>query len=81
MQIKSNKRLLARIRKHKVGIKYPDLIPYIVCNIVVQRDNTIFDPICYSCFSNWFYWTESREGHEYWREINRTLQSVNNEDY
>ena len=80
MQIKSNKRLLDRIRHHEVGVRYPDLIPYIACNIVIQRDNSIFAPACYSCFSIWFCWANSREGHEYWREINRTLQPVIDKD-
>ena len=80
MQIKSNKRLLARIRNHEVGIKYPDLIPYIACNIVIQKDNSIFNPACYRCFSSWFYWEITREGHDYWRWINKTLQPVIDED-
>ena len=80
MQIKSNKRLLARIRNHEVGVRYPDLIPYIACNIVTQKDNSIFEPDLYRCFSNWFCWPNTREGHEYWREINKTLQSVIDED-
>ena len=81
MQIKSNKRLLAKIRNHEVGIKYPDIIPYIACNIMIQKDNSIFKPNLYSCFSIWFYWAKTKEGHEYWRKINRALQPVNDEDY
>ena len=80
MQIKSNKRLLARIRNHEVGVRYPNLIPYIACNIVIQRANSIFEPGRYRRFSNWFYWEITREGHEYWREIDRTLQPVIDED-
>ena len=80
MQIKSNKRLLARIRNHEVGIRYPNLIPAIACNIVLQRDNSIFDPDYYPYFIDWFFWLESREGHDYWRGINKTLHPVNNED-
>ena len=80
MQIKSNKRLLAKIRNHEVGIRYPDLIPYIACNIVVQRDNSIFSPACYRRFSNWFYWVESREGNIYWSKVNVALRQVSNED-
>ena len=76
MKIKSNKRLLARIRNHEVGVRYPDLIPYIACNIVTQRDNSIFKLGCYRRFSNWFYWEITREGHDYWRWINKTLQPV-----
>ena len=79
MQIKSNKRLLARIRKHEVGIKYPDLIPYIACNIVIQRDNSIFSHACYSRFANWFYWANTKEGHDYWRGIDKTLSTVKHE--
>ena len=75
MQIKSNKCLLNLISKHKVGIIYPNLIPYIVSNIVLQRDNTIFIPDAYLKFSNWFYWIESREGHNYWSRINETLSN------
>ena len=75
MQIKSNKRLLARIRNHEVGVRYPDLIPYIACNIVIQRDNTIFYHGYYPYFRNWFFWAESREGHVYWAGINKTLSS------
>ena len=79
MQIKSNKCLLNLISKHRVGIMYPDLIPRIVRNIVLQRDNAIFDPDYYSNFSNWFYWKESREGHLYWAGINKTLSQLSNE--
>ena len=80
MQIKSNKRLLAKIRNHEVGSMYPDLIPYIACNIVIQRDNSIFASSCYRRFSNWFYWASTKEGHDYWREVDKTLHPVNNED-
>ena len=80
MQIKSNKRLLARIRNHEVGVKYPDLIPYIACNIVIQKDNSIFSRNCYRCFANWFYWAKTREGHDFWCEINKALQLVIDED-
>ena len=80
MQIKSNKRLLTRIRNHEVGIKYPDLIPRIACNIVIQKDNSIFEPDCYRRFSNWFYWAKTREGHNYWNEIYKTLSPVNTEN-
>ena len=80
MQIKSNKRLLAKISKHEVGIKYPDLIPHIAFNILIQRDNSIFSRACYSCFSNWFYWAKTKEGHDYWRGINKTLHTVNTEN-
>ena len=80
MQIKSNKRLLARIRKHEVGVRYPNLIPCIAYNIIIQRDDSIFKPWGYRDFSNWFYWAGTREGHDYWREINRTLQPVIDED-
>ena len=76
MQIKSNKHLLDKIRNHEVGIKYPDLIPYIACNIVIQRDNSIFNYNCYRRFSNWFYWAKTREGHDYWCEIYKTLSPV-----
>ena len=79
MQIKSNKRLLARIRNHEVGVRYPDLIPYIACNIVTQRDNSIFKPGCYRRFSNWFYWTNTKEGHAYWCWIDKTLYTVKHE--
>ena len=74
MQIKSNKHLLARIRNHEVGIKYPDLIPRIACNIVIQRDNSIFSPACYRRFTNWFYWAKTKEGHDYWDAIANTLK-------
>ena len=80
MQIKSNKRLLARIRNHEVGVKYPDLIPYIACNIIIQQDNSIFAPACYRRFSNWFYWANTREGHDYWQHIDNTLYTVNSEN-
>ena len=80
MQIKSNKCLLNLISKHKVGIIYPNLIPYIARNIVLQRDNTIFDPEYYPDFSNWFYWVESIEGHIYWSRVNGILRQVSNED-
>ena len=80
MQIKSNKRLLARIRNHEVGVRYPDLIPYIACNIVTQRDNSIFSPTCYRRFTNWFYWANTREGHDYWHRIDKALYTVNSEN-
>ena len=80
MQIKSNKCLLNLISKHKVGIMYPNLIPHIARNIVLQRDNTIFNPDYYPNFSNWFYWVESREGHIYWSRVNVLLRQVNNEN-
>ena len=80
MQIKSNKQLLARIRNHEVGVKYPNLIPYIACNIVIQRDDSIFSYSCYRYFANWFYWEITREGHDFWRKINSTLQPVIDED-
>ena len=73
MKIKTNKRLLNLISKHEVGIIYPNLIPRIVRNIVLQRDNTIFDPDSYPYFTYWFFWRESREGHNYWSRINETL--------
>ena len=80
MQIKSNKRLLDLISKHPVGIKYPDLIPYIACNIVIQRDNTIFKSNCYRRFSNWFYWAKTKEGYDYWYRIDKSLHTVNTEN-
>ena len=80
MRIKSNKRLLARIRNHEVGVRYPDLIPYIACNIVTQKDNSIFKPACYRRFSNWFLWINTKEGHDYWRRVDETLYTVIYED-
>ena len=80
MQIKSNKRLLARIRNHEVGIKYPDLIPRIAFNILIQKDNNIFKLDCYRYFSTWFYWTNTKEGYDYWHEIDETLYTVNTEN-
>ena len=77
MQIKSNKQLLDRIRNHEVGVRYPDLIPCIACNIVIQRDNSIFASSCYRHFSNWFYWANTKEGHDYWRGVAKTLHPVN----
>ena len=77
MQIKSNKRLLAKIRNHEVGIRYPDLIPYIACNIVIQGNNSIFSPYYYPYFRNWFYWANTKEGHDYWRGVDKTLHPVN----
>ena len=80
MQIKSNKRLLARIRNHEAGVRYPDLIPYIACNIVTQQDNNIFIPDCYIHFSTWFCWADTREGFDYWHRIGKTLYIVNSEN-
>ena len=74
MKIHSNKQLLDAIRKHKVGIKYPELIPRIVLNILIQKDTTIFDPEYYSLFSCWFQWSSTREGCAYWYNIAITLQ-------
>ena len=79
MQIKSNKYLLARISNHEVGIRYPDLIPAIACNIVIQRDNNIFRHACYRRFANWFYWVKTKEGHDYWCRIAKTLYTVKHE--
>ena len=79
MQIKSNKHLLDLISKHEVGVRYPDLIPCIACNIVIQKDNSIFKPDLYRYFSTWFYWANTKEGHDYWREIDETVYTVNNE--
>ena len=76
MQIKSNKHLLHLISKHEVGIIFPNLIPYIACNIVTQRDKSIFKPNCYSRFSNWFLWINTREGHVYWDKIDKALYTV-----
>ena len=73
MQIKSNKCLLKLISKHRVGIIYPNLIPYITRNIVLQGDNTIFDPEYYRRFENWFYWEITREGHDFWCWVDKTL--------
>lgn len=73
MQIKSNKRLLARIRNHEVGIKYPDLIPVIAYNIVVQRDNSIFKSDRYHSFGYWFFWGRTKEGYAFWDKINENL--------
>ena len=79
MQIKSNKLLLARIRNHEVGIKYPDLIPRIAFNILIQRDNSIFEPGCYKRFSNWFLWVNTKEGYDYWHWVYKTLSPVKHE--
>ena len=73
MKISSNKQLLARIRNHEVGVRYPDLIPRIAFNILIQKDTAIFDPNYYPRFDWWFQWTISREGHDYWYEISCTL--------
>ena len=73
MQINSNKHLLDIIRKHEVGIKYPDLIPHIAFNIVRQRDKSIYDPSCYSYFHYWFYWENTREGYDFWFKVDNTL--------
>ena len=80
MQIKSNKRLLIRIRNHEVGIRYPGLIPYIAYNIIIQRDDSIIKLSCYSRFSNWFFWAKTKEGHDYWWRIDNTLYTVNTEN-
>ena len=74
MQIKSNKLLLARIRNHEVGIKYPDLIPRIAFNILIQKDNNIFNPKSYNHFTWWFHWATSKEGYDYWSAIANTLK-------
>ena len=79
MQIKSNKYLLARISNHEVGIKYPNLIPRIAFIILIQDDNSIFNPVCYRHFSNWFYWANTKEGHDYWRWIAETLSPEKHE--
>ena len=80
MQIKSNKRLLVRIRNHEVGVRYPGLIPYIAYNIIIQRDDSIFKHSCYRRFSNWFYWEITREGHDFWCWVDKTLYTVNTEN-
>ena len=73
MRIASNKHLLDLISKHAVGIKYPDLIPAIACNIVVQRDNSIFESYSYHNLGYWFFWDGTKEGYAFWDKINRTL--------
>ena len=77
MKISSNKQLLDIIRNHEVGVRYPDLIPRIAFNILIQKDTAIFDPNYYPRFDWWFRWTISREGYDYWSEISSTLQVVN----
>ena len=77
MKIHSNKQLLDAIRKHEVGIKYPELIPRIVLNIFIQKDTTIFNPNYYPRFDWWFTWVKSQEGHEYWYKISNTLDMPN----
>ena len=76
MKISSNKQLLARIRNHEVGVRYPDLIPRIAFNILIQKDTTIYNPTYYPYFDWWFEWSKSREGYAYWSEISSTLQVV-----
>ena len=74
MWIDSNKQLLNMIRRHEVGIKYPDLIPCIAFNILIQKDTTIFNPKSYHHFTWWFHWETFREGYDYWNEIAITLK-------
>ena len=69
MKIHSNKELLDIIRNHKVGIKYPELIPRIALNILIQKDTSIFDPAYSSYFGQWFQWGNTREGYDYWFNI------------
>ena len=80
MKIKSNKRLLHLISNHEVGIIYPNLIPYMACNIVTQRDDSIFKSYGYCRFAIWFYWAKTKEGHDFWDKIRNTLHTVNNEN-
>ena len=78
MKISSNKQLLDIIRNHEVGVRYPDLIPRIAFNILIQKDTTIYNPTYtyYPYFEWWFEWSKSREGYDYWSEIASTLQVV-----
>ena len=76
MKIYSNHKLLHSIRKHEVGIKYPELISRIAFNILIQKDTTIFNPRSYHHFTWWFHWDTSREGYDYWNEIASTLKVV-----
>ena len=77
MKIYSNHKLLHSIRKHEVGIKYPELISRIAFNILIQKDATIYNPTYYHYFDWWFEWSKSREGYAYWYEISSTLEVVN----
>ena len=74
MKIHSNKQVLDIIRKHKVGIKYPELISRIAFNILIQKDTAVFDPTYSPRFDWWFTWSKSREGYDYWFNIASTLQ-------
>ena len=74
MKIHSNKQLLDTIRKHKVGIKYPELIPSIAFNILIQRDKCIFNPEYYDDFGWWFGWDLTKEGRDYWYNIAISLR-------
>ena len=73
MKIHSNKQLLDTIRKHEVGIKYPELISRIAFNILIQKDTNMFDPEYSSIFGCWFQWSSTREGYDYWFNIASTL--------
>ena len=75
MKINSNKDLLDIISKNEVGIKYPDLIPRIAFNILIQKRNMIVIADYYYHFYCWFRWSATREGHAYWDEIDTTLSS------
>ena len=77
MKIYSNKQLLNLISNHEVGIKYPELIPRIAFNILIQKDTTIDDLDRYPNFNWWFLWATSREGYDYWNEIASSLEVVN----
>ena len=74
MKIHSNKQLLDIIRKHEVGIKYPELISRIAFNILIQKDTAVFDPTYSPYFDWWFQWSKSREGYDYWFNIANTLR-------
>ena len=77
MKIYSNKQLLNLISNHEVGIKYPELIPRIMFNILIQQNISILDPNYYPSFKSWFYWPDSLEGYTYWATVNATLKVVN----
>ena len=72
MKINSNVDLLRRIQESNVGTYLPDDVSKIIVNILLQR--TEYRVLSINSFNSWFFWCESAEGIEYWRDKFMYLQ-------
>ena len=72
MKINSNVDLLRKIQESNVGTYLPDDVSKIIVNIVLQRaEHRVLN---INSFNSWFYWFESLEGEEYWKDKFMYLQ-------